>query len=212
MRILFFGDSITQGFWGIDGGWVEIIRKYYDKRAVNNLQDNKEPEIFNLGISGDTTRNLLIRIEHEVQVRIWESEPVMVVIAVGTNDNVFEGDKQWVPREEFKKNLQEIVDKVKPLAKHIVLVGNTACDEKLTMPVSWGNFNYSNDELSRSEKDIASVAKINSLPYIPMFEKFKAKLDAGESLLADGLHPNDNGHQFMAAIILPKIEQILSEN
>lgn len=31
MRVLVFGDSITQGFWDTEGGWVERLRKYYDQ-------------------------------------------------------------------------------------------------------------------------------------------------------------------------------------
>jgi len=211
MRVLFFGDSITQGFWAKDGGWVELIRKHYDTKAIENLKQQNEPTIFNLGISGDTTRNLLARIENEVKVRIWENDPIIVVIAIGTNDDVFESDEQWVSPEEFRKNLQKIVDLVKPLARQVVLIGNPACDEKLTTPVFWGDFNYTNGELARSEKDIGNVAEQNSIKYIPVFDKFKEQLDAGVSLLSDGLHPNDAGHKFMSEIILPEIQRILSE-
>lgn len=144
-------------------------------------------------------------------MRIWEKDPVVVVIAIGTNDDVFENDEQWVPPEEFRKNLQKLIDLVKPLAKQVVLIGNPACDEELTTPVSWGDFYYTNKELERSEKDLANIAIQNNLPYIPIYEKFKNHLDAGINLLSDVLHPNDVGHKFMAEIILPEIQRVLSE-
>lgn len=109
MRILFFGDSITQGFWGVEGGWVERIRKHFDSKAIQDLDKSREPYIFNLGISGETTRGLLKRIENETKARMWRDEPIMVVIAIGTNDDLFEASKQWVPPEEFKVNLEKIV-------------------------------------------------------------------------------------------------------
>jgi lysophospholipase L1-like esterase len=84
MRILFFGDSITQGFWSVDGGWVEKIRKHYDGISMQDLDHNIQPEIFNLGISGDTTRNLLRRIEGEILARKWKHDPLIVVIAIGS--------------------------------------------------------------------------------------------------------------------------------
>ena len=209
MRILFFGDSITQGFWGVEGGWVEQIRKHFDSLAIADLDNSNQPYIFNLGISGDTTRSLLKRIESETRARIWQDEPIMVVIAIGTNDDLFEASEQWVPPKEFEANLEKIIDLLRTIADSIVLVGNPACDESKTTPVSWGDFTYTNKELERSEKTIEKVAKKHSLSYVPIFEEFKQKLDAGANLLTDGLHPNDAGHQFIADRVLAKLEESL---
>jgi hypothetical protein len=65
MRVLVFGDSITQGYWDTDGGWVDRIRRHFDTIQATDLQDNDEPTIFNLGISADNSRNILERIETE---------------------------------------------------------------------------------------------------------------------------------------------------
>ena len=40
---------------------------------------------------------------------------------------------------------------------------------------------------------------------------FKKALDSGEDLLADGLHPNEAGHQLMADAVQPNIEQQLRQ-
>ncbi len=209
MRILFFGDSITQGFWGVEGGWVEQIRKHYDALAVKDLRNNKQPEIFNLGISGDTTKNLLARIENETKVRKWENDPLVVVIAIGTNDDLFEGDVQYVPPEEFRQNLEKLIERLKPVVDKMMLVGNPACDELKTTPVFWGDFHYTNAELQRSEKTIEEVAYKNGLTYVPIFEAFKVELDKGMDFLADGLHPNDSGHKFIANTVLFEIDKLV---
>lgn len=209
MRILFFGDSITQGFWSVEGGWVERIRKHYDARVLQSL-DFSQPAIFNVGISGDTTRSLLARIERETKARIWQDDPIIVVVAIGTNDCLFEGGKQWADPEEFRANLQKIIEILQSFTEDIVLVGNPACDEARTTPVSWGDFTYLNTELERSEKIIAEVATKNGQTYIPIFKGFETKLDKGDDLLADGLHPNDAGHQFIADSVLPVIQKLLA--
>ena len=206
MRILFFGDSITQGFWGVEGGWVERIRKHYDALWVENLQSGVQPEIFNLGISGDTTRSLLARIEPETKARRWPSDSLVVVIAIGTNDDLFESDTQWVSPAEFRANLETILSIVSPLADAIALVGNPACDEARTSPVAWGDFTYSNKELERSEGIIREVADKNGLVFVPLFKDFKKRLDEGDDLLTDGLHPNDVGHQFIADKVRPALQ------
>lgn len=209
MRLLFFGDSITQGLWSVEGGWVEIIRKHYDGLAMQDLSNNKQPEVYNLGISGDTTRNLLARIGQETKARIWPEDPVTVIVSIGTNDDLFESDTQWVPPYEFAKNLEEIIAIVQPLAKHVVLVGNGAVDERKTAPVPWGDFYYTNKELARSEQGIAVAAAKFGLPFVPIYDDFKRELDKGADLLADGLHPNFKGHQFIACRVLRKLRDIL---
>src|SRR5438270_8640503 len=101
MRVLVFGDSIAQGFWDTEGGWVATLSKHYTELALKDLRNNKQPGIYNLRISGDTTRSLLARIESETKVRKWPGEPLLVLIAIGTNDDLFESDKQWIPPEQF---------------------------------------------------------------------------------------------------------------
>jgi lysophospholipase L1-like esterase len=151
----------------------------------------------------------LARIEQETKVRIWPSDPITVVISIGTNDDLFESDKQWVTPEEFEQNLENIIKIVSPLAEYVVLVGNVAVDEARTTPVFWGDFHYTNKELERSERIIEKVSKQHNLPYVPIFQPFLEELDKGKDLLADGLHPNAAGHQFIAERVLTELKKLL---
>jgi lysophospholipase L1-like esterase len=105
--------------------------------------------------------------------------------------------------------LENIIKTIKPLTNEIILVGNTACDETKTVPTHWGSY-YTNIELQRYENIVKDIASKYNLLYVPIFEKFKSKLDAGGDLLEDGLHPNDAGHQFIAELVLPVIDSILN--
>lgn len=62
MVICIFGDSIT---WGASdsekGGWVERLKIYFGEKYDIN--------VYNLGISGDATEDLLVRIEKELRSR-----------------------------------------------------------------------------------------------------------------------------------------------
>jgi len=211
MRILFFGDSIVQGFWGVEGGWVERIRKHYDSIAVQNLEGNMQPEIFNLGVDGDTTYGLLQRIENETKIRKWPKDPLCVVISIGSNDDSSKYNKQQILPNEFRNNLEKIITKLRPITDNIVLVGNTACDESKTTPVFWGDYYYTNARLQQSEQAMEAIASKFNIPYVPIFERFKDKLDVGENLLVDGVHPNDAGHQFIAELVLPTLNALLDK-
>lgn len=68
MRVLVFGASITQGYWDTQGGWVQRLRTHYDKKQIADLtKDN--PSVFNLGVSADTTKDILERFEAETKAR-----------------------------------------------------------------------------------------------------------------------------------------------
>lgn len=70
MRIIFFGDSLTEGVYG--GNYIKTIQKLLP-----------EHEIINKGVGGDTTLNLLERLES-----ILALEPDLVYVMVGGNDAI----------------------------------------------------------------------------------------------------------------------------
>lgn len=209
MRVLVFGDSITQGFWGVEGGWVERLRKHYDSLAVKDLKNHNQPAIFNMGVSGDTTRNLLARVELETKVRKWSGEPLIAVLAIGTNDELFEKEEQLVPPQEFEQNINKLISMLKPLTDGLMFVGNAACDEKLTTPVFWSDIHYTNEQMLAYEKIIESICREQGIKFVPVFSEFKASLDAGQDLLEDGLHPNDAGHQLIFELVQPELDKVL---
>jgi len=210
MRVLVFGDSIAQGFWSVDGGWVEKLRRHYDSLAIADLKNNKQPEIFNLGVSGDTTRNLLSRIGPETKARKWPGDSLVVLLAIGTNDELFQNKRQIVPPDEFKTNIQKILSILSPIADNIMLIGNAACEEKLTTPVFWGDIYYTNEQIKKYEDYIAEIARSEKIAFVPIFEKFSNKMK-NKQLLADGLHPNDEGHEFIFQLVQPQLDKLLSK-
>ena len=64
--VLVYGDSTVQGFWDTEGGWVQRLRSYLDKKFLNN-PDCYYP-LFNLGVSGDTSKDLLERFQGETKI------------------------------------------------------------------------------------------------------------------------------------------------
>ena len=84
--VVFFGDSITQG-WGTDF-----------KKAFEGMK------LANRGIGGDTTRGMLLRLQDDV----LSLRPKAVVLLMGTNDIEVE-----VPVEAIGRNLQKIVAALK---------------------------------------------------------------------------------------------------
>lgn len=213
MRVLVFGDSITQGYWDTDGGWVDRLRSHFDHLQAVDLQGNDEPTIFNLGISADNSRNILDRIEAETVARTWHNNLPVIIIQIGVNDSSSDNEEVdesvRVSVHDYESNLREIIKRTKQLSSNIIFVGLSACDESKTTPVSWGEYYYTNKAIKDYENVMKFIAREHNLAFIPVFDEFKSAIDGGEDFLLDGLHPNNAGHQFIANLVRPKLEELL---
>jgi len=209
MRVLVFGDSITQGYWDTEGGWVERLRKHYDTLQASDLEGRDEPTIFNLGISADNSSNVLGRIEAETTARTRHGNLPMIIIQIGVNDS--STDNQAVDKsvrvsiEDYENNLRKIVELVKPLSSKIIFVGLSACDEQRTTPVSWGDFHYTNESIKSYEDKMKDIAAEYGVLFIPVFDSFLEQLNDGSDYLTDGLHPNNKGHSFIFNLVHPEL-------
>lgn len=212
MRVFVFGDSITQGYWGTDGGWVNCIRKHYDELQFQDLRGRDEPSIFNLGISADTSADVLARIEFETKVRTRPTHQQLpvVIVQIGANDSCVASGQVQVPLEAYENNLTAIIEQMKPLSSQLIFVGSSCCDESQTTPVFWGDYVYTNQSIQAYETKMRQVAAAHNIPFIPVFDAFMSKFKQDNSILPDGLHPDNKGHQIIADIVLPQLEELLA--
>ena len=169
--LVFLGDSITQG-WG------------------DNMGDSfPGAKVANRGISGDTTRGMLIRLQEDV----LSLNPSGVVILMGTND-LEEGAKPAT----IAANAKLIIDELK---KH---------NDK--MPIILCRVFPSSTSKKRSAKDIKEVNKLYAKavygdPQITVLDTwtlFANKAgDAKEAEFPDLLHPNKLGYTKWAKALQP---------
>src|SRR3989344_2546674 len=206
-QILVFGDSIAYGAWDKEGGWVSRLRKFIDEK---NLTDpDFECLIYNLGVSGDTTEDLLERFEFELEQRLDEEMETILIFSIGVNDSQFVKSKYSIkiPQEKFRANLEELITAAKKYSSKIIFVGLWPVNEEKTNPVSWDEDKfYKNDSIRNYSNVIKTICEKNQVHFIVLFglllkEDYK-------KLLEDGLHPNSQGHQKFFEII----RDFLAEN
>lgn len=205
MRVLIFGDSITQGFWDTEGGWVGRIRKHYDQQMIDNT-DNDPPTIFNLGVSGNSSDDVLARFENETKARA--TEELAFVVAIGVNDARTKAGVNYSDPNRYKQNLSEILRLAKQHSSKIMFVGLTPCVEERSNPVSWGDTGYTNGRIKEFDDALRQFCEEEQLLFVEVFEPF-AKAEAETELLPDSLHPNDEGHQLVADLVLSKLQDLL---
>lgn len=209
MSVLVFGDSITQGYWDTEGGWVDKLRKHYDELQVQDF-DKDQPTSFNLGISADTSRNVLARAEAEITARTRHNVPPIVIIQIGINDSCAEPSSSMVPIDEYKTNLQKLIETLRPISSKLIFVGLSAYDETKTTSASWGEYYYTNKSIKAYEAQMKAVAGAANASFVSLFDEF-AKAMQGRELLADGLHPNNDGHTAIFDIVKPALLPLLEE-
>jgi lysophospholipase L1-like esterase len=82
-QILVFGDSNTWGAWDREkGGWVNRLRLFLDREGDDVF-------LYNLGISDNTTQDVLGRFEFETKQRMKEDPDLVIIFDIGSNDSQF---------------------------------------------------------------------------------------------------------------------------
>lgn len=195
MNICVFGDSIT---WGAcdykNGGWATVLRNYFEERGDTPLGIDGslvDVSLYNLGISGDNTDDLLLRFKAEARAR----EPEVIVFAIGVNDSQYTGSHRnsRVPKEKFVANLEELITQAKGFTNKILFVGLAHVEESKVMPVPWSdkNKNYDNANIDLYNSLIKDICEKHNLPFLNILDLLTP------DDLEDGLHPNANGHRKM---------------
>lgn len=214
MRVLFFGDSITQGFYDLKGGWVQRLANHYHGESLKGMLTKPgydTTEVFNLGISGDTAQDVLARMENETKVRIWPKDITLVVVAVGVNDARQYKNRAEVDEYDFQKTIEKLISTATKIADKVLFVGVSAVNEQQTnpWPFSSRKAQWSNNRINLFEDIVKQCAGISKTSFVPIHDRFLAQLEAGEKLLSDGLHPNEAGHVLIAELVKPYIDKLL---
>jgi len=208
MFVLIFGDSITQGMWDSRGGWAQRLIDDYFALQMRDL-DKDVPMVANLGVSADTTVELLARFEHEAMAR--QRPEMAFVFAIGTNDSRIDGAKPFSTPEKYAANLERLIDQAKQFVApdRLLFVGLQPCDETRTMPVSWCDVTYTNERLQAFDQALRQACTKHKTAHIPIFEVFQ-NAQAKQQLLIDGLHPGDAGHRLIYEQVKPTLGSLLS--
>ena len=192
--ILFQGDSITdcsRDRWDPDSlgdGYVNLITEILADRY---LQSNLK--FVNRGISGDKTRDLLLR---------WDEEcigigPEILSILIGVNDTLITPPELF--EEEYRLLLKRTID---ALSLKIIL-----CEPFLLL----GDNNAYRDDLNPKIELINKLSEEFSTLLLPLDKIFReaCSLHPHEYWAPDGVHPKPAGHALIAKSWIEYVEKTL---
>ncbi|MFH1832740.1 MAG: GDSL-type esterase/lipase family protein [Candidatus Levyibacteriota bacterium] len=191
-NILVFGDSITYGAWDKEGGWVTRLRRFLQEQSLNTDEEQGRL-VYNLGVSGDSTQDLLLRFESEVKTRLDEGIETIIIFAIGLNDSLFikTENKHKVSLSKFEENLLKLITLAKKYTSKIVFIRLTSVDEEKTDPIPWDPVkSYKNEYIQQYNSLLEKICNQEKVDFIKI-EKFS------NDLFEDGLHPNSKGHKII---------------
>jgi lysophospholipase L1-like esterase len=185
-RVVFFGDSITDGW--------HLFEYFPDKPYVNR------------GISGQTTAQMLVRFREDV----IDLQPKAVIILAGTND--IAGNTGPMSLEEIEANYSTIAELAR--AHNIKLIYSSVLPVHQYTERASDMFTQRPPEkilaLNQWLKGYCS-APANGCTYL---DYFSAMVDdkgyMKKELADDGLHPNAAGYKVMAPLAEAAIEKVLA--
>lgn len=143
-------------------------------------------KVVNSGISGSTSASAPGRMKWALKAK-----PSAVLLALGGNDGL-----RALSVKEMKKNLAEAIDLAQKAEVQVLLAGYEA------PPNYGGSYTRSFREVFR---ELAKEKKVPLYPFILEGVAGESKLN-----LADGIHPNVEGHKKIAGKILPFLKKELS--
>lgn len=204
-----FGDSIVHGFVDSEGGWANRIRKYYDRETIDN-DDFSLPTIFNLGIPGETTAGLLKRLEHEIIARLSTGEEYIFVFATGTNDCLYRDSGNESEPDKYRQALSEISEIAGTYTDRLLFVSLFPVQDELLQPAPWSTSgrHHSTERMSLFNDSLVRFCAESNKPCVDLWNVFAYVPELG-SVLFDGLHPNDVGHELIAETVRPELEKLL---
>ena len=211
--IVAFGDSITAKRKGVVV-YADLINEEFEKKRI-------PINILNAGIPGNTTDHAVKRFQKDV----LDKKPDLVIIQFGTNDSAYDvwknppATKPRVGIKVYKKNLRSFIKALKKQKSKVILVVPPPLlwTEKMIEMYGKPPFNPKerdgfNVSLRKYNEVVRKIAKSEKVPLVDLFAAYleydKMEGQSMERLLLDGIHPNSEGQEIEARLLIEVIKEM----
>ena len=204
MKILFQGDSITDA--GRDYDNYHNMGNGYPKYASELIKEaypNMDFEFFNFGISGNRTGQLFDRLYPEAIAH----DPDIISILIGINDiwHRYGVNKIATTDAQIELNYRTILTEIKSKTHaKIIMISPYLLDVPHDEPIR--------EDLKTVLPIIYKLADEFADVFIPLDKHFEEAIKTQPHFAYysdDGIHPNQNGSEFIAKLYLEAVEKLL---
>ena len=201
--ILFQGDSITdagrdkRNFHNLGNGYPKYAASY-----ISSSHPETEFEFINLGISGNRTDQLFDRLYPDAIAL----QPDVISILIGINDIWHRRSNILTTDAQIELNYRTILTLLRERTNaKIVMIAPFVLDAE--------DKDFLREDHKKLIPIVRSLAKEFADVYIPldtMFEEALKTQPEPKFYLGDGVHPNQNGSEFIGKIYAEAIKPLLA--
>lgn len=181
--ILVLGDSLAAGF-GVEKeeAFPFLLEQRLKEEGFEDIR------VVNGGFSGSTTAGALKRMKWYLKLK-----PDFLILELGANDGLRGHDIASI-----RRNLEKTIVYARERKMRVLLAG-------MKIPI-----NYGKEYTLKFEQIFTSLAEQYSITLIPfLLDGVAGRKDLN---LADGIHPNPEGHKIVAENVLAVIRPLLTES
>ncbi len=178
--ILFLGDSLTEGL-GVnkDESFPSLVETMIQKEVKKGIK------VINAGVSGSTSSDGLARLKWYLK-----KKPYLIFLALGANDGL-----RGLNLIQTQKNLEEIISYAQKSNAKVLLAG-------MLIPPNYGP-QYS-DDFKQMYQRIKTKFNLRCMPFL--LDGVAGKKEFNQR---DGIHPNVEGHKYIAKKVFEFIKEDL---
>lgn len=227
VRILFIGDSITDGNWGGGGAKPSHKRALWDMNHIfghgfmslcashyMSRYPERDYQFFNRGISGHG----LYDLEKRWQTDVLDLQPDVLSILIGTNDvhHYLHGDKsEAFDLHAWEQTYRRLLDEARAQNPNLQFVLAAPFIEKVGKIGEQGDYPERARLIAQLDTLVESIARDYHAIYLPYQELFAQLLQNTSTQPAsywiwDGIHPTAAAHQRMADLWIKAVDPYLT--
>lgn len=222
-RVLFIGDSITDGAWGANNGrpskernhrdWNHIFGHGYMADCASYYMSRRpmqDYEFFNRGISGNELGDLEARWQEDVV----DMKPDVLSVLIGTNDaghhlrNHSQEPGRPFDFAAWDARYRRLLDRVREQNPNVLFVLCAPFVERVGEVGKAPDYDQRRQIVSQLSALIRQMARDYDavfLPFDKMFDKLVRKEPRPDYWIWDGIHPTPAGHRRMAEMWISKV-------
>lgn len=211
LKIVTFGNSITAERKGIQQVYAQRLPALLAEKGIS-------AHVINSGVGGSHTGRFadhpLFKIKHALdrfETDVLAHKPDLVTFGFGTNDayidsKVKDGPSR-IPLDKFRDNLTYMIKTLKAQGSEIILI--------VPNIMSGNSGGIQNDRLLLYRKVLKKLSRKYHTGFVDNYMGFldyqKKTGEPYETLIPDGVHPNDKGHELIAASLAKEIERVVNK-
>ena len=205
-RLVFIGDSITDcgrahpavqaKIEAFGNGYVSLVEV-----IITASDPTKRLQIVNVGVSGDTVRDIANRWKRDVLA--WEPEWLSIMIGINDVWRSFDPISGFVPQvslEEYSRTLRELVGSIRSRLQGLILMSPYHLQPDRSDPMR-----TMMDRFGAAMREIAEESRAIFIDTQAAFDRAMNNLNP-MSLAEDRIHVNLVGHAILARAFLDGVE------